>query len=406
MAKRPLDEIINDALGHAPSERPDFLARTCGGDEALRREAEDLLSLHAKWPGLLDLPATVESGRPSAIGSYRIRREVARGGMGVVYEAEDPKLQRRIALKLLPERLAQSLRWREQFQREARLLAALNHPNIATVHSLEEAGGLHFITMELLTGRMLADVLHDGSPPLADSLRILRQVAKALEAVHGRDIVHCDLKPQNIAVGDDGHVKVLDFGLARRHAADQRAGETARRASGGAALITGTPGYMSPEQIHGAAVDARADIWAAGCILYECLTGHPPFSGDTPQETIAATLQQEPDWSLLPENVTASLGALVRHCLSKDPEARPPTIAAVRRIIDDEVESLIAPDRAAPAEDLPPSNLRYPLDAFVGRAAEMSRIQAALKDNRLVTLTGSGGCGKTRLALEAAHNRR
>ena len=227
-----------------------------------------------------------DAAGPESIGTYRILGELGRGGMGVVYEARDPKLDRRIALKVLPERLSGDPLIFSHFQREARLLASMNHPNIATIHSLESEGAVHFLTMEMIEGRSLSEILRDERPGVGEALALCRQIAVALEAAHKHGIVHLDLKPQNVMVTRDGHVKILDFGLAMALATERSEDGEVRIQARAQEAISGTPGYMSPEQIRGEQVDARADLFAFGCILFECFSGRAAFPGPDLHETV------------------------------------------------------------------------------------------------------------------------
>ena len=355
--------------------------------------------------------------RPDRIGRYPIVDELGRGGMGVVYKASDPALDRHVALKVLPEHLARNGTWLAQFQREARLLAALNHPNIATIHSLEESAGTWFLTMELIPGEDLAAHLSRGRPPFGDTISIGRQIARALEAAHAQQIVHRDLKPSNVLISTDGHVKVLDFGLAGRwdpgrvlHADVSADSHGVRPASqvrddaetivSSAGRMSGTPGYMSPEQLRGESIDPRTDIFAFGCLLYECLAGAPCFGGTSIAEKIQATLHHMPDFDRLPAETPPSIRNLLGRCLARDLTARLARLEEVRR----ELEEILAV-RPWQRSDSPlpvaatPQNLPQELSSFVGRTAEITEIRALLATNRLVTLTGAGGSGKTRLSL-------
>jgi predicted Ser/Thr protein kinase len=272
---------------------------------------------------------------PGRIGSYPILGVIGRGGMGTVYLAEDTRLKRRVAIKVLPAlglRDAEALR---RFEREAQVLAALNHPNIATVFSLEEDGARHFLTMEYVVGRTLASCIERG---LAHdlTLSIGRQIALALEAAHRRGVVHRALKPSNIMVTPENTVKILDFGIAK--VATSRVGETWTTESTedlgtSSGSVLGTFGYMSPEQMRGRPVDNRSDIWAFGCCLYECLSGHKAFEGDTPPERMAATMEREPDWDTLLE-APAGIQILLKQCLAKDPLERLSDIADAIAVID------------------------------------------------------------------------
>lgn len=341
--------------------------------------------------------------RPAQIGAYPILDELGRGGMGVVYLARDPNLDRRIALKVLPEQFAGNSLIFDHFQREARLLASMNHPNIATIYSLEAAEGIHFLTMELIPGQSLAEKVREGPLPLDDCLALSRQVAVALEAAHRGGIVHLDLKPQNIMVTPDDLVKVLDFGLAMALGIETTETGEVRTRSRMQEAISGTPGYMSPEQIRGEAVDPRTDIFAFGAILYECFTGRPVFSGADARERMDNTLNSVLDPAALEQAVPPRLREILLRCLSGTLSARPESIAAVRRQIEEEIALRSQPAVGVRAEAVP-NNLPAPIAGFVGREKQRAEVARLLGEHRLVTLTGVGGGGKTRLSLEVARD--
>lgn len=299
MTRRELDVLLDEALDRDPSEWPSFLDAACDGDTALRRELESLLAMHVAYPNALTPGPSAAAALPASIGRYRIHREIARGGMGVVYEASDDTLDRRVALKVLPARLAGDPEWRRRFGREARHLAAMEHPNVANVHTLEATDGLHFLTMDLLDGEPLAERLTRGRLSLPVALAVALGIARALEAVHRKGIVHCDLKPSNVLLSEDARVTVIDFGLARHTASAATGRDVSTR--------TGTPGYMAPEQIEGLSIDHRVDIWAFGCVFYECLSGVPAFPG-TPEQRLSGTLAGTPDWGRLPRAPRAAPG--------------------------------------------------------------------------------------------------
>jgi serine/threonine protein kinase len=273
-----------------------------------------------------------------SLGPYRILDKLGEGGMGEVYRARDTKLGRHVAIKVLPRDFARDSERVQRFEREARLLAAVNHPAIATIHGVEDADGTPALVMELVEGPTLAEKLAKGRLPVAEALSIARQIAEALEAAHARGVVHRDLKPANIKLRPDGPVKVLDFGLAKAFA-DRSDGALSQMSTMMATdlqpgLIMGTPAYMSPEQARGEPVDQRTDIWAFGCVLYEMLTARLAFAGRTLSDIIAAILERDPDWYALPGSVPANIRRLLRDCLEKDPAQRPPAMAQVRTEIN------------------------------------------------------------------------
>ncbi|MBN2200164.1 MAG: protein kinase [Candidatus Aminicenantes bacterium] len=263
----------------------------------------------------------------SLSGRYRIIEELGRGGMGKVYRAEDASLSRQVAIKILPREFAGDSERLARFKREGKILASLNHSNIATIHGLEEDEGRQFLVMELVEGQTLAERLMKGALPLEEALLIGRQIAEGLQAAHEKGVIHRDLKPANVKITPEGKVKILDFGLAKAFVSDSESAEssptlsiTDRMTVPG--IILGTASYMSPEQAKGRRVDRRTDIWALGCILFESLTGRRAFQGETVTEIVAAVLKGEPDWTLLPENTPYVIRTLLEWCLRKDPDLR------------------------------------------------------------------------------------
>ena len=264
------------------------------------------------------------------IGSYEITAQIGAGGMGEVYRARDTRLKRDVALKILPESFATDPERLARFQREAEVLASLNHPNIAAIHGLEESGGIKALVMELVEGSTLADRIAQGAIPVDETLLIAKQIAEALEAAHEHGIIHRDLKPANIKVRPDGTVKVLDFGLAKAleppspRDMDATASPTITSPAmmTGVGMLLGTAAYMSPEQAKGRPADRRSDIWAFGCVLYEMLTGTRAFKGDDVSDVLASVLAREPDWTLLPHGLSPVLGIVLKRCLDRDRKHR------------------------------------------------------------------------------------
>jgi Tol biopolymer transport system component len=258
------------------------------------------------------------------LGPYEIASALGAGGMGEVYQAHDTKLARDVAIKVLPKAFAHDPDRLSRFQREAKMLAALNHPNIATIYGLEQSNATSYLVMELVSGETLQQRLaREGRLPIEDALGVCRQIAEALEAAHERGIIHRDLKPANVKVTAEGKVKVLDFGLAKAFAGGESGVDPSNSPTLSAAgtmqgVILGTAAYMSPEQARGKAVDKRTDIWAFGCVLYELLTGKQAFQGDTVTEILAAVLRGEPDWPALPAATPTKVRDLLRRCLQKD----------------------------------------------------------------------------------------
>jgi serine/threonine-protein kinase len=269
------------------------------------------------------------------LGAFEITGSLGAGGMGEVYRARDTKLGRDVAIKTLPSALASDKERLARFEREAKLLAALNHAHIATVHALDEHEGTLYVAMELVEGETLEQKLKGGALPVEDSLRLALQIAEALEAAHGKGVIHRDLKPANVMVTRDGQVKVLDFGLAKAFSgAPDEASPLHSPALSVAmtqrGLVLGTAGYMSPEQASGQATDQRSDIWAFGVVLYEMLTGLPLFSGESVPHILADVLKTEPDWRRLPKNLHPRIRQLLERCLTKKPRNRLHSIADAR----------------------------------------------------------------------------
>jgi serine/threonine-protein kinase len=259
------------------------------------------------------------------LGHYRVESELGAGGMGRVYLATDTRLERRVAIKVLHDASLEDQDRLARFEREARLLASLNHANIAAIHGLEQAGHVKFLVLEYVPGRTLAERIASGPLTVNDALDVARQVTEALEAAHQRGVIHRDLKPANVKITPDGQVKVLDFGLAKALAADEAdSGIDARTAPDltHIGVVMGTVGYMSPEQATGKVVDARTDIWALGCLLYEMLSGVRTFVGDSTTEILVHVLERDPNWSALPASTPANVRQLLRRCLAKDPRRR------------------------------------------------------------------------------------
>ena len=289
---------------------------------------------------MTDASSQPAGAAPTSIGPYTILGELGRGGMGTVYRARDNRLRRDVALKVLPGDLDLTSTQLARFEHEARILAALNHPNIAAIFGIEEGtAGLRALVLEFVDGQSLASRIAQGRMALDEMLDIARQIAQALEAAHEKGVVHRDLKPANIVVTPSGLVKVLDFGIATMAHAVDADGDTLTAGLTHTGMVVGTPAYMSPEQARGHAVDKRTDIWAFGCVLYETLTGQRPFRGDNASDTVAAVLTADPDWSLLPAQVPAAIRALLKRCLERERAKRLADVAAVRFALEDVVVS-------------------------------------------------------------------
>jgi serine/threonine protein kinase/Tol biopolymer transport system component len=365
-----VSRLFHEALQRGEANRAAFLDGACGDDQALRREVESLLTHDGDTVAFLAAPATASpapaseraTNRSSMIGreiaGYRVVSLLGVGGMGEVYRAHDPRLGRDIAIKVLPPSFAHDPERVSRFAREARVLAALNHPHIATIHGLEEADGVRALVMELVEGPTLADRpgpdgrrSGNAARSMQDALQIAEQIAEALEEAHENGIIHRDLKPANVKLTRDGHVKVLDFGLAKAFSPDAGGSDLSRTPTITAThlrpgAILGTPAYMSPEQARGQVVDKRTDIWAFGCVLYELLTGRCAFDGETTSDIIAAVIERDPDWHALPACIGLDIRRLLRRCLQKDPNLRLHDIADARIEIR---EALSSPHVSEPA---------------------------------------------------------
>src|SRR5712671_6691010 len=308
-----IESIFHKVLEAEESRRAAVLEESCAGDEDLRREVESLLAHHNEAGTFIETPAFADadasphssrslnpkSGNPKSgladtvIGHYRVLDKIGCGGMGVVYEAEDLKLGRHVALKFLPEELAEDPESLERFGREARAASALNHPNICTIYEINEANGRAFIAMELVEGKTLRELLASGSLPMGKAIEIAAQVAEGLTKAHEAGIAHRDLKPENLMVSDDGFVKILDFGLAKLA---PPGGADICTTSTTPGLVLGTVGYMSPEQASGDnRLDFRSDQFSFGLVLYELVTGKRAFQTSTAAETLVAILREQPE---------------------------------------------------------------------------------------------------------------
>lgn len=405
--------LFGQALELPPHARAALLENMRRDDPDLARDVADLLAAHGRSgdPSLATLPLgplSAGEGTPTlpdallgqSIRHYLVERELGRGGMGIVYRGYDTRLERHVAVKVIPDEVASDPARLARFRREAKLLAAMNHANVATIHGLEElADGRYAIIMELIEGETLAARLHRGPLSLRDAVEICEQVAAALAQAHACGVVHRDLKPGNAMLGPDGTVKVLDFGLARRVASlEETAMMPAAPKETSSSLDTwrfaGTPGYMSPEQIRGEPDDQQTDIFAFGCILFECVTGRPAFGGMGQVERITRTLEGKPDWSSWPTQVPQRVRELASRCLESDRERR---LADLRQARDD-LRSVRGSPTDAPVVEV--GGLGQAPTSFIGRSKEIAELDQALRQARLVTLTGLGGSGKTRMAQE------
>ncbi len=346
-----VDELLDGALDRPPEERARWLAERCGGDVELRREVERLLALaeseddrlrpEGAFAGPIFEEVAQELERPAVmravqvgdrLGPYRLAGLLGKGGMGRVYAAEDGKLGRRVALKILPPEAASEER-RRRFEREAKAVAALNHPNIVHLYSIEEEDGVFFLTMELVTGVTLGEIIPPGGLPMKRFFQIAIPIADALATAHERGVVHRDLKPGNVMVGDDSRVKVLDFGLAKLENEGAPPGEISVTREG---HVLGTVSHMSPEQAEGREVDHRTDIFSLGVLLYEMCTGKLPFTGASPNAVLSSILKDTPaSVTEVNPKLPADLGRVIKRCLAKDSERRYQTAVDVRTELEE-----------------------------------------------------------------------
>ena len=348
---REIGKVYHAARRLPEESRSEFLDRACGGDAALRQEVETLLATADETDSFLETPAfqlaasllaakdstALLEGRP--FGAYRIDALIGAGGMGRVYRAHDTRLRRDVAIKVLPGIVRDDRERLQRFEREAHILAALNHPHIAAIYQIEEAEGVRGLVLELVEGPTLGERIASGPLPIVEALTLSGQIAEALEAAHARGIIHRDLKPANIKVTSAGTVKVLDFGLAKVWTTGPRASDDSKMAdvtavTTNAGMVAGTAAYMSPEQAVGKPLDARTDVWSFGCVVFEMLTGRSVFGGGSVIEILGRVLERTPDWSLLPPETPEWLRTLLSQCLEKSVDHRLPDIATARRQIE------------------------------------------------------------------------
>src|SRR5262245_38076801 len=341
-----IDKLLGEALELEAGRRAAFLEQACTGDEELRRKIDALLAAHEQAESFIEVPAFAVAAQVLAdesqsmvgrqLGHYQVLALVGAGGMGAVWKAKDTRLDREVAIKTLPAGFGRHTDGLVRFEREAKLLASLNHPNIAAIHGLDEDRGTRFLVLELVEGDTLEDRLRLGAIPLEESLKLARQISEALEAAHEKGIIHRDLKPANIKITVDGTVKILDFGLAKAFARDNVHADPSDSLSLSVesteqGLILGTGAYMAPEQARGKKVDRRVDIWAFGVGLYEMVTGTRPFEGADSTETMASVVMKDPDFDEAP----LPIRRLLRKCLEKDPKSRLRDIGDVWELLND-----------------------------------------------------------------------
>jgi eukaryotic-like serine/threonine-protein kinase len=337
--------IYEQARARAACDRPAFLADACAGDASLEREVQALLDQPTSPKGLDGLTSSVIAHAISdeadaaltgrRFGVYLLHERIGTGGMGEVYRARDTRLGRDVAIKVLPQAFATDADRLARFEREAHVLASLDHPHIGTILGVEERDGIRALVLGLVEGETLAERIGRGPIPIAEALDYARQIADALETAHEKGIVHRDLKPGNIKITPSGVLKVLDFGLAKATQPSASAALDATVAATGSGIVLGTAAYMSPEQARGHAVDKRADIWAFGCVLFQMLTGREAFAAPTPSDTLAAILERDPDLRALPTITPPSIERLLKRCFEKDPRRRLRDIGEARVDIED-----------------------------------------------------------------------
>ena len=336
-----IDEILDGALDQPAEERSRWLDAACEGDTALKAEVERMLELAERDDDLLRPQGALvgpvwdevagellaEASEDDALeegtrlGPYEVVELLGRGGMGKVYRARHPNLGREVAVKALSGAFKDKPSSLRRFEREAKLLASLNHPNIASVYDLIEVDDKPYLILELVEGDTLQQRIARGRLSLDDAVAIAVQLVNALEEAHGKGVIHRDLKPSNVKLTEAGRVKVLDFGLAKAHGASRGAAKPHATTQSG--IVLGTPGYMSPEQARGQAADKRADIWAFGCLLYEMLSGERAFKGETSSDAIASVLRDDVEWKHLPVSTPPELLRLIRRCLQKESPKSP-----------------------------------------------------------------------------------
>lgn len=396
-----LDEVLTQFVNaYVQGERPDL-------DEFIERYPEYEVDIRRRIGGLREIDALFDSIVQAdeknfeeaacerdlvgqTIGNFQIVEMIGRGGMGVVYLARDTKLKRSVAIKGIPAKFASDSKARMRFRREAELLASLNHPNIAVIHDIiEDEDGTGYLVLEYVPGETLSKRIAREPLTVEQALSIGRQIATAVSAAHKKGIIHRDLKPGNIKITSDGHVKVLDFGLAKPSITGAESTQTTATQRH---HIMGTPAYMSPEQARGQNADHRTDIWSFGCIMFQMLTAHLPFEGETATDTLARIIEREPNWGLLPEETPTNIRKLLGHCLEKDPDKRLDNITdATVQISDTLSKPVIAPAPAVMSglrkvTMIAGASIIIVLLAVALRLLPEKQAQPSLKEIRLVVL--------------------
>ena len=394
-----IKEIFNSATKYRPEDRGVFLSQACAGDRHLRSEVESLIASHEKTGSFIDAPAyeatahlivdeRAELKPGQAVGSYEITSFISRGGMGEVYLAQDNRLKRRVALKLLPASVIKDANRLHRFEQEARAASALNHPNIITIYEIHEAESTLMIATEFVEGETLRQRLTLGALSIHKALAIAIQIADALSAAHKAGIIHRDIKPENIMIRPDGYVKVLDFGLAKLIESTLPISSDeapTRKIMTGSGMIIGTVGYMSPEQARGQTVDARSDIFNLGAVIYEMVTGQKPFDGETTSDVFAAILKTDPPplSHLIPE-APAELARIVNKALRKDREERYQVVKDLLldlKSLKEDLDFQAKLDRSVVpthSGEAPEANSRAQLTATLKSPSETSEIKTAV----------------------------
>ena len=431
--------LFDAAVELAPAKRGKFLKKTCGTDVELCREVEKLLASFEGAESFMESPAAAEvaglivennqklkSGQ--RVAHYETLRQIGEGGMGEVYLAQDTRLNRKVALKILPANLTADKSRLQRFKQEAQAASALNHPNIITIYEIREFGDTHLIATEYVEGETIRQKISGVNLKTTEILDIAAQVASALSVAHDAGVIHRDIKPENIMIRPDGIVKLLDFGLAKlAETSAAKSADVSTKKLTNPGMVMGTVNYMSPEQAQGKSVDRRTDLWSLGICLYEMLAGKTPFAGKTINHTLVAIMEnQPPPLTQITKSVPAEIGQITAKLLEKKPENRYLTandllsdLRRLQKLIESEpnktesghfttAKAELIPENTLILEEtsgsVAPNNLSGQLLPLVGREKEIAEIENLLKreDVRLLTLTGIGGTGKTRLAFEIA----
>ena len=402
---RQIKDVFTEVKALQPHQRGGFLTDVCENDDALLEEVRALLDADES-AGIVDQfrnslvsalnlypQDTIRAGQK--ISHYLLQEEIGRGGMGIVYEAYDDRLNRKVALKFLPPKLSEDSDLKARFMQEARAASALDHPNICTIYDVGEADGTLYLVMAHYSGETLAERMKTTPPDVEESLFIVSQIAKGLDKAHASGIVHRDIKPSNIILTDDGGVKILDFGIAKFAGNNDITNPEARM---------GTIAYMSPEQMRGESVDHRTDIWSLGVVLYEMLAGKHPFRAAQDAATMFSVLESSvAPVSDLRGNIPVSVDTIIGRTLEKSASDRYDSLTELIQDIADITSGSTLRALQGDAQKVAlKTDLPAVLTSFIGRDTEVAQILQLLRETRLITLTGPGGTGKTRLSIEAA----